>query len=49
MNLPALLTETSSLPPTVARRARFNFTVSGCLAFCCIFVVLLGCRLLPIR
>ncbi len=33
MNLAAFLASMLSLPPTVARRTRGNFTVGGCLAF----------------
>ncbi len=42
MNLPAFPAARSLLPPTVARRTRFNFTAGGCLAFRNVFVILFG-------
>jgi len=42
MNLPAFRVFTLSPPPTVAREARFDFTVGGCLAFRDDFVILFG-------
>ena len=47
LNLPAFFALVFSLPPTVARRVRANFTVGGCLACRCVFVVLTGPQVKP--